>query len=260
MIWRLVATDIQQFVGEERDTKTKRLSFFCVDRQTGHALWENKTYGEQWWMGIEAVYKDVLYLHRFATPDMPQHKGITTVDLVTGRELWTRQDLRFVDVRDSTLRGSTDSLEGTRLVTMHYRAGVPVPTNAIDEGAGKEERNGAGTDMLFPIPRENLSGTIVQRHVHEDRVGPVEVLETDTMVIFNYHKPASPQQRDPLRLDNILQVVEKQSGAVVYTDMVNKGVPGIVPEAFFVTQGMLYYVKDRTVLTAVRLTAHAPAA
>jgi len=262
IIWRVVPTEFEQLVGEQRDIEKKEVSFFCVGQRTGEVAWENKTYGEQWWMGIEAVHKDILLLHRFATPDMPQHKGITAVDLSTGKQLWSHGDLKFATVQNATVVASKDSFEGSKLVEVHYRTGEPVHSvNEVDAMAGMPGKTGAmnpENEMRFPIPEETPSDSVQQHCETREKVGPVEVLETNELVIFNYHRHAPGRDRDHMRVDNILRVLEKESGSVIYADTLNTGAPGIVPDSFFVLRDTLYYVKDRNTLTAVRLTSRLP--
>ena len=87
-IWRLHPASGGRLVGEERDAVRKAVSFFCLDLTAGKPMWAGRNFGEPWWTGIEAVHEETVIIHGFATPDLPEHRGVAAVDLVTGDLLW----------------------------------------------------------------------------------------------------------------------------------------------------------------------------
>jgi len=90
-------------VGEARDQDQKLVSFFALNAQSGVPLWRDLRLDEPWWAGIEAASDGVVLLHRFATPDMPQHKGILALDLKSGAQLWENRDVTFWFIRDGSV-------------------------------------------------------------------------------------------------------------------------------------------------------------
>src|SRR5450759_102613 len=88
VLWRLLFSETNFIVGEDRDTEKKEVSFFCLNASNGDVLWKDISFAEPWWIGIEGIVHGKVFLHGFKKPDMPEHGRIIAVDLGTGRELW----------------------------------------------------------------------------------------------------------------------------------------------------------------------------
>ncbi len=263
VLWRLVPTDAGKLLGEQRDLVKKSVSFFCLSQMTGEVLWENLAVGDHWWSGIEAVHRDVFFVHGFATPDLPEHKSITAVDLLSGTKLWSNDELNFILAVDDSVFASRNSLEGNHLLELEYRTGAILRSFGTNEEVLREARirsAGSAVDLLqFPAPLDKSDANIfeaIQKLVpFEKLIGPVEMIELDGALIFNYHEPCPQQGKNELRVNNILRVIDKGSDSVIFGDIINAEAPAIVPESFFVQHGTLFYIKNRTTLTAVRIAS-----
>lgn len=256
VLWRLVPSDAGVFVGEDRDLGARRASFFCVDRFTGEILWNNVSFNEPWWIGIEAVHRDRLFLHGFAQPDMPDHMRILAVDLFTGKMAWMRDDVRFVLVTDESLFASTDTVNGRNILELHPQDGSTLGRwNNDPEGmqmARSRKQVVLETEPEFPAPiADDEALTFVHKHVGiENTVGPVEILTDNGFYVFN----CLQKDRATERLRNVLIVVDRTSGEMVFDEILDQNLTGVVPDSFFLLDRKLYFIKDRRVLTAVNLS------
>ena len=50
ILWRIMFSHNGIIIGEDRNTETKMVTFFCLDASNGKPLWKNKTFNEQWWI------------------------------------------------------------------------------------------------------------------------------------------------------------------------------------------------------------------
>lgn len=82
---------------------------------------------------------------------------------------------------------------------------------------------------------------------------PLDCLERDSLFVYNYHEriAASTSERPCMR--SILMIVTKSSGEILFTDVIAQQAWAVVPDAFFVCEGMLIYIHERTTLTAMDL-------
>lgn len=260
VIWRIVPTRSGRIIGEERDLTKKTVSFFCLNETTGEVLWEGLNYGEQWWMGIEAADDTRMFLHRFAAPDLPRHSGIIAADLDSGKQIWSHDDLTFSHLGSSSVLAYRDSMEGREFVELDAGTGSIIRSVRSDDSAALEtvavSEHAWEDELEFPLPV--LPGTdeytrfrsVTQIQVAlENGVGPVEVIDRKEVTIFSYHQQDAPG----VLFNNILTIVDKVHGAVLYNDILNARVPAPVPESFFVRRDMVYSVKERSLLVAVQL-------
>lgn len=264
VIWRLLTADRSRLIGEERDLSKKEASFFCLDQQTGKILWEHVQFGERWWVGIECAHRDVLLLHGFATPDLPGHKGITAIEIETGKRLWVNEDLKFLDAVDGSVFASRIVAEGEMFVELKHKTGKIGRSWLNDQQAIRDarERSVATEHQLpeYPRPAGHLPPASVEMlkryYTSAEVVGNVEAIERDDVLVFSVHVRTAESTPERLRVDSILQVVDKRTAKIVFREQLATGAPAVAPEAFFVHNNMLFYIKSRNILAAIRL--HSP--
>jgi len=244
--------------GEERNIESKTASFFCVNNSG--TLWRGRSYGEQWWTGIEAAHRGVLFLHGYATPDLPGRKGITAVDCATGEFLWKNADVTFLSARGECVYVSQDVPGGPAVLELEHRTGVQrgVPERGDEAVRRVPAAEEEAADVMFPVtlsadrsgPDEALAGTIAATAADGF---PVEYAGDGTHVVVSYFvkedRPRDPQR--PYRHE--LRVVARAGGATVHQATLEQALA--VPRfgAFLVMGETLLFVRGQKTLTAVRL-------
>jgi len=263
-IWRLHPAGAGRLVGEERDVETKVASYFCVDLGRGRALWRERSYGDPWWTGTEAIHRDVLLLHGFATPDLPEHKQVIAVDLPTGDLLWKNADVKFLSVAGGRVFAARSMHAGQILLQLDLQTGA-----VVHEGRPGAEWVGtlppAGGEEItdaFRFP-ERMSGddthsaslSDLLRAARISAVGAehIEVIDDGDKVVFGYHDRLSEPSPDRPLLRSRLALVERRSRTLLHAATIDEKVSFPQPDAFFVRAGFLYYVRDRRTLTAIAL-------
>jgi Domain of unknown function (DUF4905) len=263
IVWRLVPASPQLLVGEERDIQRKTVSFFCLDEKSGSPLWQKVAFGEEWWIGIEAVCGGVILLHKFARPDLPEHRGIIAVDLQCGRTLWSSPEYGFCAFRGASLYVTRTGPTGEGIQELDLRAGSFIKELKAGEQMPPAFAEGMPHGMAFPTTvdlGQEDHGVVAQIRRSmpvQSLVGPVEVVEHDTLVIFSFHEHAGVDAHNYARFNTLLHILDRRSGAVVLREILDKEVAACVPDSFFVQEDFLFYVKDRRTITAVRLANRA---
>ncbi len=264
VIWQIRPADGGLLIGEERRVEEKKALFFCLDGVSGQELWRIASPGDDWWVGIEAIYKDTVLFHGFAIPNLPLHRGIVAVDLLAGGKLWKDPDLEFEGAGNDSVVGRREVSSGQEIVELDRRSGVLrryLQAAEIQPLKGEWATPADGNHVELPLPLEHLAAdnpdlaAAVERHLDlTTGTGPVEAVEHGRFIIFDYNRP-SPQRtaQDPPLFSSTVKIVERASGALLYSDTVCTGSLGVIPELFFVQHDVLYYIKERRTLIAVRL-------
>ncbi|MDE3057043.1 MAG: DUF4905 domain-containing protein [Bacteroidota bacterium] len=286
ILWRLLFSETNFIVGEDRDTAKKSVTFFCLNAHNGDVLWRDMAYDEAWWIGIEAIVDDRVYLHGFHKPDMPEHSKITAVDLATGKVLWRNDQnsffyataekvVAFRDVFERRLFCELNAATGELLAEMNE-----CPAEAYDV----KGKNHGRTDFLFPQTLNDDVESIPLRHLveanfHEDNIrGDIEFVRVNGAAIVNLHVVTkSPLQAPPggsrfgigmLRpekpgegihgevLQNSLHIFDERTGEELFAEVLNAETPAAVPDSFFVDQSIVYFVKERKTLVALDCGQH----
>jgi hypothetical protein len=264
IVWRLLPTSPQLLVGEERDIQRKTVSFFCLDEKSGSPLWQKVAFDEEWWIGIEAVREGVILLHKFARPDLPEHRGIIAVDLQRGQALWSSPEYGFCAFRGASLYVTQTGRTGGGIQELDLRTGSFIRELKAGEQMPPAFAEGVPYGVVFPTTmdlgkEDHDVGAQIRRSIPvQSLVGPIEVVEHDNLVIFSFYERAGVDAQDHAQFNNLLHILDRRSGAVVLRERLDKQVAALVPDSFFVQEDVLLYVKDRRTIIAVRL-ANRPA-
>lgn len=269
VIWRIHFSASGLIVGEARNEGQKRAHFFCLEEETGRVLWNLLEAQDPWWTGIEAVLQDVVLLHGYAQPDMPEHLGIWAYHLRDGRLLW--QDpaatFWFADAdRLYTLRTMVDRRVGA---VLDLTTGMPVGEfeDTFEQLSGIRERSEEARipgDMHFPLPLDlaDLPAAASQRireQLRDDAVvGGIEVINHRGKLAFNFHRNCRRRPEDPPSLENRLVILDQETGRVLFAETIQTNARAPVPDSFFLKGPRLLFVREGTTLTALPLWKSSP--
>ena len=117
-IWRILPTETGKLIIEERGKDNKQVYFNCINIENGKKVFKNFQLEEKFWIGIEAVYNDVIYFHKFIKPDMPQHIGIIAVDLDNKKTLWEDLNNSFLFILNEKVYCYRQMFEGRKYFSL----------------------------------------------------------------------------------------------------------------------------------------------
>ena len=253
------------FVGEDRNVRTKSVSFFSVGQDSGQEVWHHHPSAQSWWIGLEAVHRDVVLLHEYASPDLPDHKKIHALDLQTGRPLWSNIEMRFVLACDQSVIGGSDTFDRRLYYELDLHSGNVQGEVSLDRVS--ELRNSArirnNEIAEFPaqisLPDVTEAGISIGHFFQSTRGGwneirQTEYMERENILIIGYYEDKS-SNRDGSLLEHHLALVDRGRNEVVFVDRLETNVAQAVPDSFFSIGSMLYYVKDKKQLKAIRVNS-----
>jgi hypothetical protein len=252
-IWRIHPTDSEHIVGEVRDLEKKKTTFFSIDCQSGDVRWEKRSFVDDWWVGLECVGDGKVFLHGFVVPDLPGHMKIIAADLATGKELWENSDLTFDHIESGKViayRGSTGS---RTFFALHSSSGDVIDSwneTGQAEGSVRKETAPLFKDIIFPEMNRDFGDhpALLQLAKDRDPGSAFETLEVPPILVVSYCARRGDQE-----FRQELQVYNSRIDSFVYQDIQNDNTAGFTPDSFYAQNRMLYYVKERRNLIAVRL-------
>ncbi|MGA7159452.1 MAG: DUF4905 domain-containing protein [Bacteroidota bacterium] len=264
VLWRLLFSETNFIVGEDRDTEKKQVSFFCLNAANGDVLWKNLSFAEPWWIGIEGIVHDKVFLHGFKKPDMPEHGKIVALDLGTGRELWNNNDYSYLYATSDRVMAFRDFFERRMYYELDTSTGKLLQElkELPADGDSKKNANFGRENFAFP---ESLTEAVdefpvvvpmVNRYCDRNSIrGSVEYIRSSGKLVFNYYAvQGHDQEKNIDSLQNRLCIIDEASGKQVYADILNSSTPSAVPDSFFVDDATAYYIKEKNTLVAVSLS------
>lgn len=224
-VWRLHPPVNGRIIGETRDPAAKRAAFFALDAETGACLWRDRELHDPWWVAIERVSGDTLVLHGFRSPELPVPQGVTVVNIPTGT----------VTLSDAEWTGDEAVLAN---------AGVALSGGVVS------------TEAVFPIAHDPRDPGPAQNQVltHwpiEAVVGPIETASRGEHTVVAAHVKSNRGNEE--LLSHLIKVHDSSTGKTVYEDTLVASAKGISPDAFFIHEGTLFYIRERATLCAVKL-------
>jgi hypothetical protein len=201
----------------------------------------------------------VALIHGFASPDMPQHRGIVAVELRSGREIWSRPDARYLGTSGGLLVVETGSGELGLRLDLDLRTGY-VRRSSPSVGAPPAATLDDPMEQFaaqFPRPMNDPAGidaavaALVGDHcASSGLVAPPEVLEAGGTIVFSYHEQLSQATRT---YRNVLKVLDAHRRTVLFEEVLDAEVGSLAPESFFLLGARIIYIRERRVLTALRV-------
>lgn len=261
-VWRIFPNHQKWIIAEIRNVVDKIASFKCIDASTGYLRWDNLQLTEKWWVGVEGIFGDVLILHEYERPDLPAHKKIIAIDIPTGKTLWSNDELLFISAGKNILIASRISFTSTQKLELDLLTGKTIRELDDDEFKTTLGELKTQEQLYYQIPLEysmdELPNVTVQKFMQQQNkksniVEPVEVftyLENDFNV-FGYSRNISIINSTPM-FDEYIDVLNKKANNI-YSDKIASAVNIPVIPKYFIKNNFLYYIKDKTILRAVKL-------
>ncbi len=259
LIWRILTSN-NYIIGETRNQEKKLTSFFCIDICTGKPLWQNISFDEPWWIGIESVKKKWMILHGFVRPDMPEHRGIRIIDIETGKLLWRNDYLSFWFINDEKLYAHRYLFERhigceldikTGTILNEYSDNFDVLQN-LRQKISQEFQHDVIFPEVFDVNNTELTvRTTIQRMTESKALeGWVEYFSKSGILIVSQYRSEQIQSEPPL-LNNVLIVYNLESKKTLYSKIIAKDVKVPSPDSFFIKNDFLFFIEHHKTLTAL---------
>ncbi len=268
-IWRLLpSTRTEHSTGgvlvvELRDTQKKTTEFACLDLNTGTLLWKDNPLDDKWWITVNKINKDVLFLQQFARPDMPTPDKIFALDLLTGRLLWQNQEVSFINISGESLYGLLRTFKSEEVVELNYRTGeekerfsVNDPRVAEISQEGYDAIHGTGKDE-FIVPDFIEAEADLRTVFPPGAVNPAVIKlsnpssGTSSREIVGYYLDAGKDDRGIPVYDACIAIIDARRK--IFEDVADRKVYSTAHDLFFVVSEKVIYVKNSTEIVAVAI-------
>ena len=248
-IWRILITDDDNVVIEKRDTSDKQVYFDSFDLENREKIFADLQLEEKYWIGIEKIYKGVIYFHLFEKPDMPGHKEIIAYDISKREILWRDEEHSYLFLYDDKVYCFKELFEGRHFFALDYKTGEIVKdlktdaekVNSIyDESRHKEDYS----TYTFPettAPKDKKVDSILEEFKSTlDIVGNVEYNVFENTLLASYHTKETGNN-----MTNKFLAVDIDSGKEILSQTLSQNVDSFMVDSFFVYKNFLFLLKGK---------------
>jgi len=251
-IWRLLITDTDLLIIETRNVESREVYFNCIDIHSGKKKFNDFQMEEKSWIGIETIYKDIIFFHQYAKPDMPEHRRISAYDINKQKILWENDEFTFGFVTDDIVYAHINTMVGEKYFPLNYKTGEIISEDAVGTVELLELRSKSESEKdysnykfseiynsVFAV-NEDIREFVEQQITKVDITGNIEYIIFNNLLMMNYHSQISFEN-----IRNEFVVVNKLNGNKIFSEILNKSAKAFVPDSFFVYKNILILLKEK---------------
>lgn len=257
-IWRLLISDSGKLIIETRDTENKEVYFSCFQVETGKVIFKELQLEEKFWIGIEEIYGDIMFLHKFAKPDMPGHRAIIAFDLNSQKVLWENDQFTYHFSFENHSYVSISTITGDKYFTLNPRTGEIIDESEKErmlfEIKRSEYENAKDySDYIFPEKyitesNKNISEPVDKLTNGLEIIGNIECGKYEDLFLINYHF----KNKNNL-IENCFAAIEIDKQKIIFKETLNRDLNAFVPDSFFVYKNLLFLLVDKKKLKVQKL-------
>ncbi|MBZ0198646.1 MAG: DUF4905 domain-containing protein [Ignavibacteriaceae bacterium] len=253
-IWRLLISETNKLVIETRDVDNKQAYYSCYNLENGKLLFKEFQFDEKFWLGIEEVNNDLIYLHKFAKPDLPWHKGITAFSITKKKILWANSEMSFLFSAEDDIYAYKNNFDGKEYFLLDGESGDVKKELGGDfsyVNQKKEEHEKDFSNYIFPeIAESSLQATgIFLKEKEENNIsGYIYSAEKNGLLFINYHIA-----EEGGALTNIIKIIEINRERVIFKETLNKKIKVYIPDSFFIKDDFLFLLKEKEIVLVYKI-------
>lgn len=256
-IWRILITDEESVVIEKRDITDKQVYFDNFNLHTKENIFVNLQPEEKFWIGIEKIYKGIIFFHKYSKPDMPGHKEIIAYDIKLKQVLWRNEEYSYLFIYDNKIYCYKQQFEGRAFYTLDYQTGELIEdlgnnaerVNSIYNQSREEE---SYNDYIFPETiqpkNEKVGGIIKELKSKLEIVGEVEYTVYSNVLLASYHTKVFDNS-----MVNKFTVIDTGNKQELLNITLTPNTESYMTDSFFVYKNFLFLLKGKEELDIYKI-------
>lgn len=248
-IWRIIISDDENVIIEKRDTNDKQVYFDCFELGSKKNVFTDLQLDEKFWIGIEKVYKGVIYFHLFAKPDMPGHKEIIAYDISSNKVLWRDEKHSYLFLYNDKVYGFKQLFEGRQFFTLDYKTGELVEdlgtnTDKVNQDYDRSRQEEDYSDYIFPenveAKNKKIKSILADLKSKLDIVGDVEYNVYKNTLLASYHIKKTDNN-----MSNEFIAIDVESVDEILHQNLSNNINSFMTDSFFVYKNFLFLLKGK---------------
>lgn len=248
-LWRILISDTDKLILENRNPQTKEVFFQCYDLQSGKIIFNDFQHDEKNWIGIETIYKDIIYFHVYPQRDLPGHKEIIAFDLASQKILWHNKELTFLFADNNRIYGFVQGFEDRFFYSLDFLTGEILEeykNNYSKINLMKKEADSKKDWSFYIYPEiKKLNEFIYNNELSNyllnfPIVGEIEEIEIDNKIILSFHT-----KEDDQTLTNHFIVYNKYENTIIIEEILNRNAKSFLTDSFFIYKNFLFVLKEK---------------
>ncbi|KAF0150552.1 MAG: hypothetical protein FD143_2555 [Ignavibacteria bacterium] len=258
-IFRLLLSGSDKLLIETRNTNTKEVSFNCFELISGKQILCDLQLEEKTWLGVEAIYKDIIFFHKFPKPNMPGHKEIIAFDIAEKKITWQNKEYAFAFVYEGKVYCYTQGFEERFFYALDYLTGEvkeDIGSNYALINSLRTQAENAKDWSPYAFPKSNVAYAdessqkiITQFTAAFSLVGQIEWIVKNNILLFTFHTKEKNE-----KFTNRFAAISTINGEASLFETLNENVMALLTDSFFVYKEYLFLLKGKNEVLIYWLT------
>lgn len=257
-VWRILVSENDYLLVETRDTDKKEAFFSCFNLLSMKSMFTNIQFEENYWVGVEKFFNDILLLHGYGKPDMPGHKGIIAYNVTDKKIIWQNTDLSYLFIYDGYVYAYIQQFEGRVYYKINLKTGdtaekLNLTNEEINSLRQKSFDEESYSNYVFPEFLNEESPDEIKKILKKESegktiVGDIEFAKKNDFLCFNFHYKSADNM-----LTNKFFCSSLKKNKIFFTEILNQGVLYPAPDSFFIYKNLLLFIKNKLELCIYQL-------
>jgi hypothetical protein len=259
-IWRIIPTNNDQLIIEEREPEKKQAYFHCLTLKSGKKLLKDFQLDDKFWVGIESVRDDIIFFHKFAKPDMPKHRGIFAYDIKNQNLIWENSELVFQFLLKEKLYAFKENFQGRSYYSINPLTGEIIEEisenydliNSLrneslieDDSKGQMFPEVFESDIITDNPVIDFIKSLRSKFVIS---GKIEHILKNDLLLVSFHE-VNPKGT----FNNLFKAVDLSTGKYILEEVINKETNLYLTDSFFIKDDFLFLLFGKTRLQVYKI-------
>ncbi|MBC7452030.1 MAG: DUF4905 domain-containing protein [Cytophagales bacterium] len=249
-VWKIIADPEKGLIYvETRDGENRKVFFHAIDLNAKKILWTNQSILDPWWSNLKYAANGKLLLVTFSDPEMPEQRGISVVNGISGKLVWGKEDAQVMHTDSDGIIVSYGS-EESAYSKLSWENGTVLREISVKELFGnfnKKQQNESLVAYPFHFEEENPFFSKIQQYIEliaaHKAVRMIEYLEKGDKVLISYYIYNGE------KLANYMLVADENGNTLIHEQMRGE-LNGIGMDTFFTLKDQLIIVKNNNEVQA----------
>ncbi|PID57479.1 MAG: hypothetical protein CR986_09060 [Ignavibacteriae bacterium] len=257
-IWRLLVSNTDKLIIETRDVKEKEVFFHSFFFDNGKEIFKNLQLDEKYWLGIESVKNDIIYFHKFAKPNMPEHKKIIAYDIFKNEVIWQNDDLTYLTFLDNKIYAFKKKFEGKNVYVLNHLTGEIIEElgddfQKLNEIINLSQSEEDFSDYKYPEQIVDLNNfkhaNLIEKETKFKNIhSNINYLEFEELLFFNYYLINKKN-----KLSNFFVAYNLSKNKRLLSETLDENLNSFSPDSFFCFKNYLIMIKNKNTVIVYKI-------
>lgn len=230
--------------------------FYSLPVETHQLSQLQETQPFTWWQGLEDAQHGLIFLHGYGDRKLGEHKGIVALSAQEQKILWENKELTFYGITEDGILVYPASDPENKFALLQFETGA-VLSEKFSQHQAMEKVDfytvARNINCLFPLHYKEGEAYFEQvRNFLSVQlpckpVKAIDYAETENFIICSFYETDAFGE-----LNNQLVVFDLEGNLYLHETLGTR-LKGIGTDTFFIFKEILYFIQNRSFLTAYKL-------